>query len=70
MTVLNRLIVPASFMPILLPVVVVNLLVQLLHFVGVFDYYDGEKASYIISAAYLVSVAKEVTSIWQERKAT
>jgi hypothetical protein len=69
MTVFNRLIVPASFMPILLPVVFLNLVVQLLHVAGVFDY-DGEKASYIISAAYLVSVAKEATSLWQEQKTT
>ena len=67
MTVVNRLMAPAYFLPILLPVVVINLVIQLLHLAGLVEY-DGKKAAYIISGAYLITLVREAVSIWRERK--
>jgi hypothetical protein len=68
MTVVNRLIAPAYFLPILLPIVGINLVIQLLHLTGLVEY-DGKRAAYIISAAYLIAAVHEAASIWRERKA-
>jgi len=64
---LDRLIAPASLLSLLLPVVAINLVGQLLHLAGWVDY-DGEKASYIVSLVYVLSICMEAAAIWRERK--
>jgi len=59
----NRLLVPASFVPIVLTIVALNLLVQVCYALGLFAHYDGAKASYVISLGYLIAVAKEAIAI-------
>lgn len=63
----NRLLVPSSFVPIVLTIVALNLVVQVCYALGLFAYYDGEKASYIISLGYLIAVAKEAIAILRGR---
>ncbi|MHA6724323.1 hypothetical protein, partial [Sphingomonas sp. RS2018] len=53
---------PASFLPVLLPVVAINLIVQGAHYAGWVNY-DGQKAAYIVSGAYLVAIALEAVTI-------
>ena len=65
--ILPRLLVPDSFVPIMATIVAINLLVQVCYAIGIFAYYDGEKASYIISLGYLIAVAKEATAILRGR---
>lgn len=67
MNMIGRIILPASSAPVFLAVFI-NLIVQILHFAGLFAH-DGEKMAYIISGAYLVSIGLEVRAIWQERNA-
>lgn len=63
----NRLLLPASFVPFIFPIVAINLVVQVCYALGAFAHYDGQKASYIISLGYLVAVAKEAIAILRGR---
>lgn len=65
--VVNRLLVPSSFVPIVLTVVAINLIIQVCYAIGIFAHYDGEKASYIISLGYLIAVAKEAIAVIRGR---
>jgi hypothetical protein len=67
MSAFNRLIAPASFLPVLLPIIAINLVIQTLHLAGLVGY-DGEKVSYIISGGYIVSIVLEAASVWRQRK--
>lgn len=66
MTVLSRLIAPAFFFPVLLPIVAINFVAQVLHFAGWVPY-DGEKAAYIVSGAYLIAILIEASEIMRGR---
>ena len=66
MSVLSRLLAPATFLPVLLPVVAINIVVQCAHHAGWVSY-DGQKAAYIVSGAYLVSIAIEAIGILRGR---
>ena len=50
----------------LLPIVAINLVIQVLHIAGWISY-DAEKAAYVISGAYLVAICLEVAQILRGR---
>jgi hypothetical protein len=66
MSVFSRLLAPAAFLPVLLPVVAINLVVQCAHQAGWVSY-DSQKAAYIVSGAYLIAIAIEAISILRGR---